>query len=104
MGEESPAPPKTAKQLEKEAKKAAEKAAKLEKLAGLWSDWLTVRPFWPTTNISAKQAKITAAKAGGDDDKKEKKPKKEPGPVKEAAVYDGMIDIETSEHLILVTL
>ena len=35
MGEETPAPPKTAKQLEKEAKKAAEKAAKLEKLAGL---------------------------------------------------------------------
>ena len=34
MGEETPAPPKTAKQLEKEAKKAAEKAAKLEKLAG----------------------------------------------------------------------
>ena len=38
MGEETPAPPKTAKQLEKEAKKAAEKAAKLEKLAGLMSD------------------------------------------------------------------
>ena len=34
MGEETPSQPKTAKQLEKEAKKAAEKAAKLEKLAG----------------------------------------------------------------------
>ena len=35
MGEDTaPSQPKTAKQLEKEAKKAAEKAAKLEKLAG----------------------------------------------------------------------
>ena len=89
MGEETPAPPKTAKQLEKEAKKAAEKAAKLEKLAGLILS-LTNQPFWPPTNISAKQAKLTAAKAGGEEDKKEKKPKKDPGAVKEAAVYDGM--------------
>ena len=91
MGEETaPSQPKTAKQvesdplfchsfdilfqLEKEAKKAAEKAAKLEKLA-------------------AKQAKISAAKeakAGGEDDKKEKKVKKEVGAVKEAAVYEGL--------------
>ena len=90
MGEETPAPPKTAKQLEKEAKKAAEKAAKLEKLAGLIL-LLTEQPFCPATDISAKQAKLTAAKEakGGDEDKKEKKPKKDPGVVKEAAVYEG---------------
>ena len=98
MGEETPAPPKTAKQLEKEAKKAAEKAAKLEKLAGLILLLTDNQPdCWPT-NVSAKQAKLTAAKAGGDDEKKEKKPKKDPGAVKEAAVYDGMTvwqDIKT---------
>ena len=55
---EGGAPPvKTAKQLEKEAKKAAEKAAKLEKLA-------------------AKQAKQKEA-APKDVEKKDKKPKKE---------------------------
>ena len=44
-------------------------------------------------HISAKQAKISAAKdAKADDEKKEKKVKKEPGgAVKEAAVYDGII-------------
>ena len=43
-------------------------------------------------HISAKQAKISAAKdAKADDDKKEKKVKKEPGAVKEVAVYDGII-------------
>ena len=35
---------------------------------------------------------MTAAKAGGDEEKKEKKPKKDPGAVKEAAVYDGKSD------------
>ena len=91
MGEETPAPPKTAKQLEKEAKKAAEKAAKLEKLAGLILLLTDNQPdCWPT-NISAKQAKLSAAKAVGEEDKKEKKPKKDPGAVKEAAVYDGEI-------------
>ena len=43
-----------------------------------------------TIRILTKQAKLTAAKAGSDEVKKEKKPKKDPGTVKEAAVYDGM--------------
>ena len=70
MDEEAP-PQKTAKQLEKEAKKAAEKAAKLEKLAAK----------------QAKQAEQQKNKA--DDDKKEKKVKKDPAAgVKESAKYD----------------
>lgn len=47
-----------------------------------------------TVSITAKQAKLSAAKeakAGGEDDKKEKKVKKEAGAVKEAAVYEGLI-------------
>ena len=61
MGEEAPV--KSAKQLEKEAKKAGEKAAKLEKLAA---------------KQAAAQSKAASEDGAAKTDKKEKKVKKEP--------------------------